>query len=131
MKRIPLSLMLTALALSAAWAGLTADSVELTQDLRSSTISALAKSMTEDYVFPELGEKAAKDIEARNARKEYDSIKSGEELAAKLTEHINAICKDAHFRVRFSEKPLPARAQRREPSPDEIRKMETFTKRMN
>lgn len=92
----------------------------ISKELKSTTIDSLTKQMKEVYFFEDLAAKVDKDLKARRDKGEYDSIESGEEFAKKLTADMNAICKDAHLNVRYSDEPLPVRKDDRQPSPDEI-----------
>lgn len=77
---------------------------------RSETIKRLAQGLREVYVFPEVGEKAAKMLETRLAAKEYDAITSGREFGELLTKQILEIAHDKHLRVRFSSTPFSKQA---------------------
>ena len=65
------------------------------------------------------------------ARKEYDSVTSGQAFAKKLTEDLQAVSRDKHLRVRFSANPLPVRTERREPTAAEIEQNRWFNRRVN
>ena len=52
-------------------------------------------------------------IRDRQAKKEYDAITSGRELAETLTKHLREVCKDKHLGVRYSPEPLPKDAGQR------------------
>src|SRR5688572_27354703 len=73
----------------------------LTPELRKQTVESLASAMKENYVFPELADKVDATLRERLKKGEYDRITTGPELATLLNEQINAICKDAHLRVRY------------------------------
>lgn len=70
--------------------------------LRTQVISNLSTKMRAFYVFPDIGEKMAAAIEQHDKRGEYAKINSANEFAAKLTEHLIAISRDKHIRVRLS-----------------------------
>jgi hypothetical protein len=72
---------------------------------RDRVLDLLARELKERYVFPEVGEKMAADLQAR--RKEYEKLSSGPELARQLTENLQAISQDKHLRVRASATPFP------------------------
>ena len=105
--------------------------VELTKDLKTETINELTKEMKAVYFFTDLAPKVEQDLNARNAAGEYDSITTGQDFAKKLTEDMNAICHDAHLRVRFSEDVLPVRKDNEKPSPEEIKKEKRWGELMN
>jgi hypothetical protein len=72
---------------------------------RDRVLDRLAQELKDAYVFPDVGAKMAADIAAR--RGEYEKVTSGPELARQLTEHLQAISKDKHLRVRASATPFP------------------------
>jgi retinol-binding protein 3 len=103
-------------------ANIPADTVEpLTKSMKSETIAQLTKEMKEFYFFEDLAKKVEQDLNTRNTAGEYDPITAGADFAKKLTDDLNAICKDAHLRVRFSKDALPVREKQQEPSPAEIK----------
>src|SRR5271170_7527623 len=55
--------------------------------------------LRENYVFPEVAERAATAVETRLAAGEYDDLDEPA-LAELLTGHLNEICDDKHLRVR-------------------------------
>jgi C-terminal processing protease CtpA/Prc len=68
-------------------------------DQRAKVIEGILKELDKNYVFPEVAKKMRQAIEARRERKEYDAIKTGQELAKKLTAHLQEVAKDKHLRV--------------------------------
>src|ERR1044071_1703780 len=108
------------------------DGVEpLTKDFKTSTINMLTKEMKDNYFFVDLTPKVEQDLNARLAAGEYDSITDGAEFAKKLTADMNAICHDAHLRVRYSKNPLPERKEREKPSDAEIKSEKRWGQLMN
>ncbi len=67
---------------------------------RDTTIKAVARTLRDNYVFPETGEQLASLLEANAAAGRYDSITQPTELARKLTDDLQAVCHDKHLRVR-------------------------------
>jgi hypothetical protein len=61
--------------------------------------------LRENYVFPEVAERAATAVEARLAAGEYDNLDEIA-LADLLTEHLEEVCHDRHLRVRLGGGPL-------------------------
>lgn len=108
------------------------DGVEpLTKEFKNDTISQLTKEMKAVYFFTDVVPKVEQDLNARNAAGEYDSLTTGPDFAKKLTADMNAICHDAHLRVRFSENVLPIRKNNEEPSAEEIKKQKRWGELMN
>ncbi|USN99941.1 MAG: S41 family peptidase [Phycisphaeraceae bacterium] len=62
------------------------------------TVRDLARSVRENYVFPEVGEKAAAMLEANLESGAYDDI-DGIMLAQRLTTDLQQLTHDRHFRV--------------------------------
>lgn len=69
---------------------------------RAAVIATISKKLVENYVFPEVAEKMATDIQARAARGEYDRLTKVDDFAGKLTEHMREVSKDKHIGMRFS-----------------------------
>ena len=76
---------------------------------RAKAIEAILKELEERYVFPEVAKKMRQAIEARIERKEYDGVDTGQELAKKLTAHLQEISKDKHLRVMCHSGKFPGR----------------------
>jgi hypothetical protein len=66
---------------------------------RTNVIKALLKELEENYVFPDVAKKMRLAIEARLEGKEYDAVETGQDLAGKLTAHLQEVAKDKHLRV--------------------------------
>jgi retinol-binding protein 3 len=62
---------------------------------------------------------------------EYNAITTSRAFAERLTADLQEISRDKHLRVRFSEQPIPQRADRREPSREEIEQQQKMMKRVN
>jgi retinol-binding protein 3 len=67
---------------------------------------ALAR-LDEEYVFPEVAATMAKRVRKRQADKEYAGVKTGQELAERLTKDLQAVAKDKHLRILCSTAKLP------------------------
>ncbi len=101
------------------------------QATQKRVIQTLVKELNENYVFPEIAKKLDADLTARLDSKEYDQITSAVEFANKLTENLQAISKDKHLSVGFSERDIPVRAERRELTAEEQQRYESYIKRTN
>jgi hypothetical protein len=75
--------------------------------VRAKVINQLLKELDERYVFPKVAKKMRQAIEGRVRGKEYDGIATGQELAQRLTAHLQEVSKDKHLRVHCSTEPLP------------------------
>ncbi len=106
---------------------------DLTVDAKTQkeVVEKLAKDLKENYVFPKVAEKMSNDLMNRLKRNEYSQITNADEFAKKLTAHMQAISKDRHLRVRTSDRPLPVRAKRTEPTEEEQKRFKAYLKRIN
>jgi len=103
----------------------------LSADLKKQTIDQLEASMRERYVLPEIADKAIKVVRDNQKSGTYDKVTDGAEFARLLSDHLNSACKDAHLRVRYSATPLPVRANRNQPSAEEIAREEKSVRLAN
>ncbi|MDX2044528.1 MAG: serine hydrolase [Acidobacteriota bacterium] len=71
--------------------------------IRTEIIESAIKALNDAYVFPEVAAKMEQAIRHRVAQKEYDSISDAAQLAAKLTNDLQAVSKDKHLRVVLSQ----------------------------
>lgn len=99
--------------------------------VRNTVIDNLIKELNDAYVFPEVAKKLEADLRKRRSANEYDSVTSAQAFARKLTEDVQAISKDKHLRVRFSAQPIPVRAERDQPTQEEIERRQAMMKRGN
>jgi len=116
---------LTFLAVPFAFAG------EVSDADKGQTIDALFASMRRAYVFPDKATEAERAIRARLAAGDYANVKDGKAFAILLTEHLRAVCQDAHLHVSYSEPVLPVRKQNDQPSPAEIEQAKQSTRFSN
>ena len=86
---------------------------------RTQVIDTVLKRLNDSYVFPEVSKKMEQSIRDRVAKKEYDQITSAKEFAMTLTKDLQAVSNDKHLRVRYSNRPIPERGPRREPTAEE------------
>ncbi len=123
-KRVFTSGLLLALATSSLFAQLTATE-------KKEVVDQLSKEMIARYVVKEKAQEVAKIIQANYSNGKYDSLTTGKDFALKLAQDANAICKDAHFRIRFSESVLPVRKEASEPSKEELEADAKFVRLIN
>lgn len=98
---------------------------------RADAVRALADAFEERYVSKELAHLGAGVLRTHLKAGRYDTIVEGQALAKVLSDDLNALCKDAHLRVRFSAEKLPERADRTEPSPAELQERREMIRRVN
>jgi C-terminal processing protease CtpA/Prc len=80
-------------------------------------IDKTLKTLEEEYVFPEVAAKMTKAVRRRQADKEYDRVKTGQELAELLTRHLQEVSKDKHLRVSCFSGKLPRPPEGKGPTP--------------
>jgi retinol-binding protein 3 len=83
-------------------------SLALDAAARKSAIHSILARIEELYVFPDVAEKMVRAVREKDMRKEYDSLDTGDKLAAKLTEDLQSVSKDKHIRVHYSAQAQPA-----------------------
>src|SRR5215207_1118293 len=86
---------------------------------RGAVLDSALKRLNESYVFPEVAQAMEKSVRDRAAKGEYEQITSAKTFAETLTNHLQAVSKDKHLRVRYSHAALPERGARREPTAEE------------
>jgi hypothetical protein len=74
---------------------------------RDEVIDAILSRLRDNYVFPDVAEKMASAVKERQKGKQYDDVKTGQELARVLTRHLQEVSKDKHLRVNCSTEKLP------------------------
>ena len=77
---------------------------------RQQVIDGAIEQMRRAYIFADVAEKMAEAIQARAARKEYDTITAPREFAETLTRHLQEVSRDKHLRIIFDPNGLPQRA---------------------
>ena len=85
---------------------------------RNEVIDGVLAQLNQTYVFPDKATEMERGIRDRVRKREYDRITSAAELADSLTSHLQAISRDKHLRVRYSNEVLPVIRQGDEPPPE-------------
>jgi len=98
---------------------------------RDEAIEAIARELSEKYVFPKKATEVARSIRARKKRGEYGGITTGHALATTLTAHINQILLDAHFNILYSKETLPPQPPPGAPSAEDVARQEEFANHLN
>ncbi|HEV7397362.1 MAG TPA: S41 family peptidase [Pyrinomonadaceae bacterium] len=86
---------------------------------RTQVIDTVLKRINESYVFPDVAKKMEQSIREHVDKKEYDQITSAKQFATTLTKDLQAVSKDLHLRVRYSNEAIPERGAQREPTAEE------------
>lgn len=74
---------------------------------RNTVIDELLKQIDRIYILPDVAKKMELAIRARQAKKEYDAITSGQELARVLTDHLHQVRNDSHLYVEYFAAGIP------------------------
>ena len=73
----------------------------------NSVVDKVLKTLEDDYVFPDMATKMAQAIRKRQADHAYDDIKTGQQLAQRLTHDLQETSHDKHLRIMCSTDALP------------------------
>jgi C-terminal processing protease CtpA/Prc len=87
---------------------------------RAQIIESTIKQFNDLYVFPEVAKEMEKAVRRRMQNKEYDNITSAEAFAKKLTADLQAVSRDKHVEVRYSDKPLSPSGNQRDSTPAQM-----------
>ena len=77
-----------------------AQSKTIDQSVKQNTVERVGELMKAHYVFPEVGEKTAKELLRKLKAGDFDDISDAEKFAQKLTNAVQAVTKDKHLRLR-------------------------------
>jgi len=96
------------------------------RETRIEVVETVIREMNSSYVFPEVAARIETMLRERLALGEYDSITSSNAFASTLTDHLQAVSRDRHVRVRYRSEPVPDRSAGGGgggPSPEQIEQM--------
>lgn len=97
------------------------ESRPLSGEDRANLVAEAAKALREGYVYPEVGDAMAKDLEAKLRSGEYDNVEDESSLAARITSDCRAVSNDRHLQVHVAPAESSAEADHLGPSIDEMR----------
>jgi hypothetical protein len=100
-------------------------------DQRNKAIEAILAELEDRYVFPDVARKMRQAVEARREGKEYDAVQTGQELAEKLTAHLQEVAKDKHLRVMCSTEKLTGPPKGEKAGPKGVERMREAGRKMN
>jgi hypothetical protein len=98
---------------------------------RRQVIDGVLARLAEAYVFPDTAVAMERAIRDRVRRGEYERITSAQALADSLTAHLQAVSKDRHLRVRYSDEPLPRLEGPPRPTPEMEARARAFGRQVN
>jgi hypothetical protein len=96
---------------------------------RAMLVNAIATKLKQEYVFPDVAEKMSDAIQTHADQRQYESIKSAQLLAEKLTADLREVSHDKHLRVIYHAEGAPD--ERIQPSAEEARSFEAAAARDN
>jgi hypothetical protein len=96
-------------------------------NLKRALIEQAAAALRRQYIFPEVGERAADHIEARLVEGAYDALGDEWSFADAVTADLAEIAHDKHLRV-FSPSPPPGDLTQGGPSPEPLRSLGGVTR---
>jgi hypothetical protein len=101
--------------------GVTKGTEPISTAMKEEAIHSFVSLFRENYVFPDVADRASKILEQHLANHDYDSLTEGDAFAHLVTQQLKEVCKDAHLRFGYSAEVLPARKQKEAPSPEELK----------
>jgi hypothetical protein len=78
-------------------------------NVRRDVVAKLSDALRDNYIFPDVGQKAAEKISAALAAGEYDKLADPSAFAARLSADVAAIAHDKHMSVSSMNGPPPSR----------------------
>jgi len=88
---------------------------------RQAVVAAVVQEMNRYYVFPETAKNVEVALRQQQAAKSFDDVVDGPTLAKRLTESLQAVTRDKHIMVAYSERPVPVRQQADDtPTPQQL-----------
>jgi Peptidase family S41/N-terminal domain of Peptidase_S41 in eukaryotic IRBP len=103
----PLSAMAVTMQVPPAPPGAPAPATTVDGNVRRDVVAKLGDALRNDYIFPDVGEKAAEKISAALAAGQYDSLADPNAFAARLSADVAAVAHDKHLSVRSMSAPPP------------------------
>jgi C-terminal processing protease CtpA/Prc len=83
------------------------DAAALDADQRAGVIDALAAGLRRTYVFPDKAEAMAASLRRHQQQGDYDALTNPGAFAERLTADLQAVTRDVHLMVEYSEEVLP------------------------
>lgn len=77
-------------------------------NVRRDVVAKLSDALRDNYIFPDVGQRAAEKISASLAAGEYDKLTDPSAFAARLSADVAAIAHDKHMSVNSSSGPPPS-----------------------
>ena len=97
----------------------TSGDMQMTASSRQQLINNLSKEVNNSYVFPAIAKKVEASLQEKQKRGAFETITSARQLSVVLSNELQAITKDRHLRVMYSEAVIADRKSYDERSPEE------------
>lgn len=96
---------------------------------RQSVLDAAISNLKQHYIYPDVAQKMAEALLAKEKRGEYDAITDGDSFAHQLTKQMRDVSHDLHLELVYSQDTLPP--QPTEQTPEELARYREAMKRIN
>lgn len=93
---------------------------ELTDALKSETLSEFARELDRSYVHLDVAKRIGVEFDKWKLTPEYRQVTCGEEFANRINAIMKGQVTDGHLSIRYSAEKLPPRQERMKPSKEEI-----------
>jgi C-terminal processing protease CtpA/Prc len=105
---------------------------EIDDGFRATTIDEVLQLLKDKYAYPEIAVRMETAIREKQKRGEYDKIRGGDKLAAKITADLRAVFDDKHLRLSYSAEPISVNSgSAGAPSAAEIERARRIQRREN
>jgi hypothetical protein len=84
-----------------------APAATIDSSVRRDVVAKLSEALRNNYIFPDVGEKAAQKINAALAAGSYDGLSDPNAFAARLSSDVAAVAHDKHMRIMSMSAPPP------------------------
>ncbi len=95
------------------------EDLSIDKAMRTSVVDAVARYTESNYVFPDRAKEIARAIRRHEKAGDYKDITTGNALAERLTQDLQAVTPDRHLKVFFSVESRPMQDTPGEPSEEE------------
>jgi hypothetical protein len=98
---------------------------------RQRILDAAIANLKLHYVYPDMAQKMAETLLAKEKRGEYDAISDGDAFAHQLTRQMRDVSHDMHLELVYSQDPLPPQPKETERTPEELARYRGAMKQIN
>ncbi len=98
---------------------------------RQRILNAAIVNLKQHYIYPDVAQKMAEALLAKEKRGEYDAITDGDAFAHQLTSQMRDVSHDMHLELVYSQDTLPPQPTETEQTPEELARYREAMKRIN